>query len=479
MLVESLRDLGYSLETALADIVDNSIAARATNIRICSAPSQNDPSIAIIDDGRGMGLEELLDAMRPGSRNPLGGRKDGDLGRFGLGLKTASFSQCRKLTVVTRQEGRTSAAIWDLDHVAQTDCWEILLPDHCDDIPWVNELGPSGTLVLWQQLDRLLGGLAREKIGENLAKRLTEAATHLELVFHRYLSGEPGQPKLGITLNNRPLDPRDPFASRHPATQRLTSETLSIRGHLVVMEAFTLPHHSKMTTAEYERLAGGAGHQRNQGFYLYRERRLIMWGTWFGLARQRAMTNLSRVRVDMPKELDSEWKVDVKKASAQPPAILRDRFRQLVEHIGASSTRVYTHKGQRLNVDDGMEVWSRQQDKGTIRYRLNPEHPAFALLMGELGAPHQRQVRALVQLIESTVPFDAIFADRAGDPKAIQTAALSEEDFSLIAQSTYRQLNRGTSERSPQVLEMMSHCEPFAGRWAETQSALKEAFDWK
>lgn len=479
MLIESMRDIGYSLETALADIVDNSIAADAALIRIVSDPSTETPCIAVIDDGYGMTQQELMDAMRVGSRTPLASRKGNDLGRFGLGLKTASFSQCRKLTVVSRCEGVTSAAIWDLDHVADSDAWEVLIPDDIRDIPCTDELGGTGTLVLWENLDRLHGGVARERSGDVLARRLSEAASHLELVFHRFLTGEPGRRRIAIQLNGRPLEGHDPFATRHPATQCLESEQLSIRGHLVSVEAFTLPHHSKMTSKEYERIGGDAGHLRNQGFYLYRERRLIIWGTWFGLARQRPMTNLSRVRIDMPRELDPEWKVDVKKASAQPPAVLRYRLRQLVERIGASSKRVYTHKGQKLNVDDRLEVWSRRQDKGEIHYRFNNEHPAYVSLLSNLPESHQQRLAALMRLVEASIPFDAIFADRAGDPKAISVGTVSVDELSILAQDTYRQLNQGTTEQSRQVLDMMACCEPFAGRWAEAVKALQEAFHWE
>lgn len=479
MLIESMRDLGYSLETALADIIDNSISAGATLVRIISNPSLENPSIAVLDNGCGMTEAELLDAMRAGSSNPLASRNGNDLGRFGLGLKTASFSQCRKLTVVSRRNDNTSVAIWDLQHVAETDEWEVLLPDSIDSIPYADELGSNGTLVLWEHLDRVHGGVARERTGEVLAKRLSEAATHLELVFHRFLAGEPNSRKLAVQLNGRALVPFDPFVSKHAATQKLETEQILIRGYPVTIEAFTLPHHSKMSKKDFELTGGAEGHLRNQGFYLYRERRLIIWGTWFGLARQRPITNLSRVRIDMPRDLDSEWKVDVKKSSAQPPAILRDRLRQLVERIGASSKRVYTHKGQRLNIDDRLDVWSRQQDKGEIRYRFNMEHPVYSALLADLPGGQQQRLKALMQLVEASIPFDAIFADRAGDPKAIETNGLSAADLALVAQDTYSQLNRGTTERSPQVLDMMSHCEPFASRWAETVAALKTEFHWE
>ncbi len=475
MLIESMRDLGYSLETALADIIDNSIAANADSIDIFADPSDETPRIAIVDNGCGMTEAELLDAMRAGSQNPLSSRKANDLGRFGLGLKTASFSQCRRLSVITRRDDKMSAAIWDLDHVAKTDRWEVLMPSDPSALPLASRLIGNGTIVIWEQMDRLHGGLGTGL----LVRRLSEAASHLELVFHRFLSGEVGQRKVRISLNNTPLKPLDPFASTLKATQRLEPEILAVNGHPVTIQAFTLPHFSKIESKEdWERLAGEAGHLRNQGFYLYRERRLIIWGTWFGLARHRPLTNLSRVRIDMPKELDPEWKIDVKKASAQPPAILRERLRQLVEKIGASSKRVYTHKGKKLNIDGRLDVWSRVQDKGEIKYHFNKEHPSFQSLVDGLPDAQRSRLIALVELMESMLPFDSIFADRGGDPKAIVTNGIADESLALLARDTYLQLNGG-SDRSAKILDMMAMCEPFSLRWQDTLSMLKTAFSWE
>lgn len=478
MLIESMRDIGYSLETALSDIVDNSIAAGADTIEILIDPSAPVPHVAIRDNGEGMTADELLDAMRAGSRSPLAERSGPDLGRFGLGLKTASFSQCRKLTVVTRKAGATSAAIWDLDHVAATDRWEVELPSDIAAIPHADGLVGDGTLVLWECLDRIVGDVSVEKAQEVLARRLSEAQAHLELVFHRFLAGDPGRQKIAIFLNNHPLKPHDPFASRHPATQRDPEEVRMVKGHRVTLQTVTLPHHTKMSAKEHEALGGAAGFLKNQGFYLYRERRLIIWGTWFGLARQRPITQLTRVRIDMPRELDADWKIDVKKASAQPPAVLRDYLKGLVDRICAGSKRVYTHKGQRLNPDDRLEVWSRTQDKGEIRYRLNMEHPVVAALESELGTAGKARLRALIALVETGLPVDAIFADKGGDPNSVATGSLDEDALRVLAVETYKLLNAGATERTAKALDMMQVLDPFASSWTAVKQLLAEEFSW-
>jgi hypothetical protein len=138
-----------------------------------------------------------------------------------------------------------------------------------------------------------------------------------------------------ISLNNLPLQPFDPFHSDHPATIRGPEERIRLAGQEVVIQTFTLPHHKKLRPDEWERYAGTAGYLRNQGFYVYREKRLIIYGTWFGLARQENLTKLTRVRVDMPTGLDAEWKMDVKKATAQPPSQIRERLRHLLRNRAA------------------------------------------------------------------------------------------------------------------------------------------------
>lgn len=478
LLIESMRDIGYTLETALSDIVDNSIAAGAQSVEILVEPDAGNPAIAIMDNGRGMSASELVAAMRAGSQSPLAERSRSDLGRFGLGLKTASFSQCRRLTVLTCRSGARSCAVWDLDHVAATDRWEVRLIDDHVTVPFADRLPSDGTLVVWEHLDRIVGDVPRDHVQNVLAHRVDEAAAHIELVFHRYLSGEATGKRLPILLNGRSLAARDPFGLGHRSTQRDPEEVCRIKGHAVVVQAFTLPHHSRLKEREYEELAGSAGFLRNQGFYLYREKRLIIWGTWFGLARQRPITQLTRVRIDMPKELDADWKIDVKKASAQPPPALRAHLRALVDRICSGSKRVYTHRGKRMDQDSALRVWQRIQDKGKIRYGLNADHPMLQQLENELSDGGRRRLRSLLRLMESALPVDAIFADKGGDAAAVVQGQIESDDLRLLASDTYRHLARGGEARDQQILEIMQVIPDFSSRWAEVEAVLAADFGW-
>jgi hypothetical protein len=474
-----MRDIGYSLETALADVIDNSISAGATRIDILASTSGDDPNLAVLDNGRGMSREDLLIAMRPGSRNPHEERMSSDLGRFGLGLKTASFSQCRRLTVLTRHNGIAACAIWDLDHVARTNRWEVLLPSSVEELPHFDKLSGDGTLVTWEKLDRI----SQTRAGvphQSIAVLVDEAREHLELVFHRYLEGERSRPRIAMLLNGRALEPFDPFNAEHSATQRhpLVPEILRLKGHEVTVQAFTLPHHRKVSSADWERYAGKAGYTKNQGFYVYRERRLIMYGTWFGLARQTEATKLARVRIDTPRELDADWKIDVKKASAQPPAELRDLLRRFVEQIGATSRRVYTHRGQMLASDNRLPVWKREQRAGEIRYKLNEEHPAFADLITRLDKRTASRFRGALELAAAALPMDALIADLSGRPEEVEGEAMSDEAMIETALTMYRTL-AGTDRKNEPTLAMIAIAEPFRARWPEISAALAHELGWE
>ncbi len=471
MLIESMRDIGYTLESALADVIDNSITAGAKTIDIFADTSAAEPAMAILDDGEGMGEDELLDAMRPGSRSPLDERSMNDLGRFGLGLKTASFSQCRRVTVVSRKGSRTTCARWDLDAVVAADDWLVELPEDIDEIAWADRLGEQGTLVLWEKLDRLSESEGSPVDRENMVRRVDEAGQHLELVFHRFLAGERGLKRVSMKLNNRALEAFDPFHSNHPATIPGPEERIRVKGHDVVIRAFTLPHHKKVSPAEWTRYEGRGGYLKNQGFYVYRAKRLIIHGTWFGLARQAELTKLARVRIDMPNQLDADWKIDVKKASAQPPFRVRERLRSIIETIGATSKRVYTARGRKLASDSRVPVWRRIQDKNEISYSINPDHPVIADFAARLPEEMKHDFHRVMEMTSAAIPVDALFADISGQPEKIAGANISDDSLNHVIATTYRTLfDAGIS--GDEILEMLRVAEPFRSNWEATQKQI-------
>jgi hypothetical protein len=416
VLIESMRATGYSLEAAIADLVDNSISAGANLINIQFRPF-DDPYIAIIDDGCGMSADTLTEAMRHG-RNPHEVRRPGDLGRFGLGLKTASLSQCRKLTVASCRDTCVSVRCWDLELVAEKVDWIVSEPDtdaEVQALPHIGEIAAGqGTIVLWQNLDRIAAG--ETSIEAALGAKMDRVREHLGLVFHRYLSGEARANRLRIEINGNPVVPIDPFLATHQGTQMLYQDIFQVEDHEIRVQPYILPHISKLT-AEDLRLAGGEeGLRRNQGFYVYRDHRLILWGTWFRLARAEELTKLARVRVDIPNTLDHLWSLDIKKSSAHPPEIVRRNLARTVERIAERSRQTYTYRGRDTNRDDGVtHTWNRIQGRNGVAYCINRSHPILAALVDSLDGEQRRLMEKALAVIESTFPADSLYADIASD----------------------------------------------------------------
>ncbi len=281
--MESLRATGYSLPDSVADLVDNSITAGATNIWLNFHWAGADSQVSILDDGCGMSEQELIAAMKVGSKSPLEERESSDLGRYGLGLKTASISQARTVTVATKIAGDDQGAArrWDLDHLATVEDWQLLR------VPAESAGGSAkrlaelrhGTLVSWDKLDRLVGdvGPDDERARQLFLDGLRAVEEHVAMVFHRFMV--PPNP-ISFWINGQSIRPWDPFLADEPATQRLSSEVLDPQ---ITVTPYVLPHHSRLS-AETHRVAGGpAGWNAHQGFYVYRNRRLLVPGDWLGL----------------------------------------------------------------------------------------------------------------------------------------------------------------------------------------------------
>jgi hypothetical protein len=424
-LLESMRDIGYSFESALADIVDNSISAGATEIRIVNdLDPEAHPYLAIMDNGRGMRPDALTAAMRHGSRSPREARDAGDLGRFGLGMKTASFSQCRRLTVASRVDGVWAARRWDLDRVVETDEWLL----HClgeseiAELPMIEQMAGEGTLVLWQKLDRLDAmGSHPEQAYAALNEMFASAQRHLALTFHRFIAPEPndGVSPVRMTINGASVDALDPFARLMlPQSDAHEIEALGHGSSEIFVQAFTLPHHKRLTLAQLAELELGESLVQTQGLYVYRARRLIAGGTWLGLARKAELTKLLRVRVDVPNSLDAEWSIDIRKSRVRTPAVIRDRLRPLIRRMTEAAKRPYIYRGTRQATLAGLPMWARIEERGAVRYEVCREHPLIEALQKATGA--RANVEPILIAIETMLPLETLFADVAGSPETMR-----------------------------------------------------------
>ena len=442
-LFESLRAFGYSFSTAIADLVDNSLAAESSAVEIQIA-DDDELRVAVIDDGHGMSREELLVAMTPGSTSPLAERQQQDLGRFGLGLKTASLSQCRRLTVITRRDGTTHALTWDLDVVQQLGRWVALEPSEDADLPFADQIGDHGTVVVWETIDGP-DGVELEVGSRRRAHAVNELTTglssHLELVFHRFLEGEKGRRKVNLAVNGRSLEPFDPFNRNNPATMHLPSEIIRYAGTDVVVQPFVLPHFKKVDTVTWARYAGPRGYLRGQGFYLYRNRRLIVDGSWLGLKKQTPITQLARIQVDIDNRLDREWRIGVRKDGAQLPLLVKDRLKELIDKIDLQSRKPFTHRGRRLSSAQRYPVWNRVQDAEAISYRVNVENPLITGIMEELTDVARRHLGQLLELVGASLPIEMIYSDFGTDGHSIGSGSVEDDTLEAGVVSMYQKLH--------------------------------------
>lgn len=420
-IVESLRAFGYDLPTALADLVDNSVSAEARHVWLNFEWDGAASTVSITDDGHGMNAAELVEAMRLGGGGPLVERKPKDLGRFGLGLKTASLSQCRRLTVRSRRAGMSTpeTRCWDLDVIAARDDWRLLRsasPDAEKHFARQASL-PHGTTVLWQNLDRLTRGQDAQNDKQQLRflERIDGVRRHLGMVFHRLISGPSA---VRLFINERPVEPWDPFMEEHPATLRLPTDPLRLGGVRVPVRAYVLPHFSKLTKLDHETGAGPRGWLAHQGFYVYRRDRLLVAGDWLGFGWTKdEHLKLARIAVELPNSLDQEWQINVTKSRATPPLALRDDLRRIALRTREEAKKVYTHRGARLvphKDSERIHLWAPVAKHDRVFYQINREHPLVRhALAATTDAP---ALRALLSLVQETIPLQHIAITATENP---------------------------------------------------------------
>ena len=420
VLMESTRAIGYSIESAIADVIDNSIAAQAKNIWIYYNYFSS-PYIEIIDDGCGMSSETITEAMRYGTCSPTEERSEGDLGRYGLGLKTASLSQCRKLTVISKQKGKSQGRQWDLDHIIKTKEWSLIQLDEkeMEQLPGIDNIKnmESGTIVIWSELDKLKSGSVT--ISQAIDEKMDSVKEHLELVFHRYLSGK-GVTKINIYMNGLKLVAFDPFFEEK-STRPMDDEKIEIPGRdgKVFIRPYVLPHPSRMTNQDLKVYGGKKGLRSLQGFYIYRNKRLITWGTWFNLIRKDEFTKLARVQVDIPNSLDDLWTLDVKKSTAYPPDIVKTRLNQLVGKMSEGSKRSWTFRAKKETADGMIHIWDVTKTREGIKYVVNDDHPILNMLREKMDDDSKKLLKEYLETVQNNLPLNQLHKDLHDDTKLV------------------------------------------------------------
>jgi hypothetical protein len=424
-MIESFRAIGYSLETAIADIIDNSISAGAKNINIQRIWKGSKSVISIEDDGCGMNNEELILALSPGAQNPLEERRETDLGRFGLGLKTASFSQCRKLSVISRKNDYAPVYwSWDLDYVAQSDKWELIkwIPDEFE-----HSLDKkNGTIVIWTDLDRVVSSNTsetNESAKLKFSESLDRVKHHIAMTFHRFIEDK----SIKIFWCGHEIEAWNPFCIDEQKTQQKSLDYLSGGA---TMRGFVLPHKNNFSSElAYKKAEGINGWNAQQGFYVYRGKRLLLAGDWLGIRRKEEHYKLVRIQIDLPNTLDTEWQIDIKKSRAYPPAYCKEQLASYARTVCADGCEVYRHRGRIIKQRAGQKfqpLWLEKKKDNNWSFVLNREHSIIERMKEYAKEEPYRAIDILLKFIEESIPTKSIYINEA------QNEEKQKESFSDI-----------------------------------------------
>lgn len=477
VLMNSMRSIGYSFKTAVADIIDNSISAHATEVRIYT-PINDNLFISFFDNGEGMDRDELLNAMKYGSNRDSYG--ESDLGRFGLGLKSASLSQCKKLTVVSKKNDKLSAFCWDLDSVLYSKTWDCLELDfdEIEQMPMIEILkeASQGTLVVWQNFD-IIYKKSSGHVREALSEEVEDTEKHLSLVFHRFIN-RPFNP-LKIYINNDKIVGFDPFLEEHPKTDSQKPSIIKCEGADIKIQQFILPHMSDLSNSDIEKLGGDDMLRRGQGFYIYRNDRLIIYGTWFRLASSNLSSELykyGRIKVDIPNVLDDMWDIDIKKQNATIPKQILSSLKKAVSNVRSRSKDKSSKRAKLKLEKDDAKIWNKNLNRNEKEvFFINCDSKFVKNFVDGFEDNDKAKIIRFLEAISSSVPYDDIYnsmCNRALEQK-ISTDGL--ESILLEGVSQFNYLKKLLQLSNDKILDILKTYEPFDNE--EIFKAVKERID--
>ena len=424
-LIQGLRCIGYNFSTALADIIDNSISADAKHIQVLSNPDDEEPYVVIFDDGHGMGFKELDNAMTLGSDRDEKEDSKYELGRFGLGLKSASFSQCLRLTVASKNCNRINAMRYDLKKIQEKNEWllDVLDTSEIDSLPEIDLLknANTGTLVIWQCFDKIME--ESDSFKNSFINTIGTAKAHIELVFHRFWDD------IEISFNGHRIEKRDPFLTNAPNHQEGRTMTINVDGQDIFVTPFVLPYANSLTEDNKRMLGNPKSIYDDQGFYIYRNKRIIIWGSWLRMKIRSEFNKLARVRVDIPSSLDSLWMLDVKKSSAKIPDKIKDQLQISIKDSIVRSKREVKYPGKK-EAEAEQPLWQRiDLHGGKVKYEINREdNPLYSALADMLDDKQLVALNTYLDKIEEFIPKGLIVSDNADSLNIVNSDADSDEE---------------------------------------------------
>lgn len=420
-LIKSIAEQGYSLEAALADLVDNCISAAAQHVEILIDTDQEPYTLYLADDGNGMSEDLLKSAMRFPSSSPDGKRDDNDLGRFGLGMKTASFSQTRRFSVISRKRGTKKYAgrTWDVD-LLKDGKWLLAVNDKqsIDSIlsnyrklsdgflNSFNGFEPS-TIVVWRGMYKFENYLSSTHRKTALKKEITEITSdYLSLVFHRFM--ERRVSPLKIRINNARLTEFNPFPIQEKDVRPIEFRERSFGSDSIKVEGFVLPSRA---VAESVQAAGTWTTKRMslmdmEGVYIYRVDRIISFGDWIGMTRKGPRLQLARLRVEIGNKVDHLLHLNVAKSQIQIPHDLRLGFEAYVEDLKTEAEREYYNRGLKRGTRKKAELYElfqyRPSTKGLL-LEMNQDFPVLQELLREITPTQKSKLNILFRLLVTKI----------------------------------------------------------------------------
>lgn len=453
-VIQALRSIGYNASTAIADFVDNSLDAKASTIKVNFTYNDTDGMITINDNGLGMTEYMLQIAMSIGSKDPRERRRTNELGRFGMGLKTASFSLGKRLSVLTKKDGVYFERCWDLDHVSECNEWQLFtkIPEEIklqlDDIK-----GENGTIVCIDKLDRFMGVGRKRKLKEtSFYNKVSRINRHLEFVFHSILEKK----EVSLFINGKEIDPWDPFMRSHPNTLEGEMQILKINDNRIKVQYFILPHASHLTESEYKKAGGYKGWRDHQGLYIYRENRLLYFGDWMGLFPKDAASQLARVRIDLPNSADSDWQVDIKKSGINLPEDAKRRLETISSIARKVSRDIFyfrTQSGPRNpSIKGSLNTWEQSGNEDGPQFILNRNHPILSELLKNLDDEHAKLLNLYLKFVQLGSPSNIIDAPKVPEEE-LQKVSDSKKELVVQFASSMMQLN--VAENEEQLLNIL------------------------
>lgn len=438
----------YTLETAISDIVDNSITAKAKNINLNFKWFEETEKsyVEIIDDGVGMDSKELLNAMIFSGKGIDDERTEDDLGKYGLGLKTASLFACKCLTVISKKEGHTiTAKRLDQDLVDSEKSWVGIDLDKSKELKKIKLL--KGTIVRWDKLNFVDEGVNSKKY---FLLMVDSICSHLSLYFHRFLESD----KLTITVNGRSVKPWNPTGQFHLSTNCFENKELLYKGYPIIVKAYILPSTLKCSQDEIEQLYRDEALKR-QGFYVYRNNRLLVGGGWLSLKKlsTHQQYNSVRITIEISSQLDSDFKIDFTKSSLKLPKNVENEIVTIAQNARAKASensRNWTRKIAQSGIKTNDEIWNIKRGPSGYTYEINKNHP---LVLSYTKDMSKKDFNALIKVLSKSVPILSENRELSG--------SFSENEInSLIEQFAIEHIVI-KKEKPIEVLKMMANMEPF------------------